>query len=577
MDNKEIASLFQDIADILEIKGENVFKIRAYRRASSNIAGLSRQLSDIYHEDPSEVSNIPGIGKDLAAKIAEMVTTGHLEFYSELAGEFPRGFLDLLDVGGLGPKKLKKLRDVLGVENIDELEKACRDGKVAGIEGMGEKTQSKLVQEIVRIRENEGRFLAGTAGLLADEVISYLSEAGGIGKIEKAGSLRRGVEVVGDIDILAWAGEPEKAIERFVSFPGTSEVMARGQTRASIRVRGACQVDFRIVDKQCYGAALVYFTGSKQHNVKIRHIAKKKELKLNEYGLFTAAASGEEKPVAGKTEQEVYKKLGMSWIPPELREDRGEVEAALRGELPKDLIEYGDVRGDLHLHTVDTDGQMTLEQLMRKAVEKGYEYIAVTNHSKLVRIAGGMDGEELLEHVDDIRKVARKFRQLKVLAGVEVDILKDGTLDLEDKFLKELDIVVAAIHSNFSADKETQTKRVIRAMENRYVNMLAHPSGRLITKRNALELDMDRVFRAAAENNVMLEINTHGQRVDLNDAHCMRAKEMGARFSINTDAHDTAQMDGTGLGIATARRAWLRKKDVINTYKFDELKKALKR
>ena len=577
MDNKEAALIFRDIADILEIKNENIFRVRAYRQAASRIEALGRQLSEMYKEDPSSISDVPGIGKDLFGKIEEMVTTGHLEFYSRLVKEFPAGFLDLLNLPGLGPKKLRKLRDVLGVKNIDELEKACLSGKIAGIEGMGEITQRKIIAEISRFKKNEGRMLAPLAEELADRIILHLSSDSNFKKIEKAGSLRRGAETVGDIDILVWAKDPLRAARRLVSFPGAERVLSKGPSKCSIEAEGAHQVDMRLVEKKCFGAALLYFTGSKQHNIKIRQLAKKKNYKLNEYGVFSISPSGREKFLAGKTEKEVYEQLSMQWVPPELREDRGEVEASLKGRLPKDLLELGDIRGDLHLHTVDSDGMMTLEGLIEAALEKGYSYMAVTNHSKLVRIANGMDEKRLLKHVEHIRKISRKYKKIKVLAGVEVDILRDGTLDLEDAALKELDIVIAAVHSNFSADRNSQTERLIRAIDNRYVNILAHPSGRLITKRDPLDFDKRKVFLRASQNNVVLEINTHGERVDLNDIDCMLAKELGAKFAVNTDSHQKRHMDGMKLGVSTARRAWLEKKDVVNTYSFEELRKVLKR
>lgn len=575
MNNRKIASIFRDIADILEIKDENIFRIRAYRTAASRVEGLSRELSEMYAEAPGLISSIPGIGRDLADKIAEMVTTGHLEFYSRLAGEFPPGFLELLSISGLGPKKLKKLSSALGVKNIDDLEKACRAGHVRGIEGFGEKTENKMLSEIARVRRNEGRLTADKAGELADQMISYISEGRNVKKAQKAGSLRRGTETVGDIDILAVAKDPRLAAERFVSFPGVEEVIARGETKCSVKVSGACQADLRLVDEGAYGAALVYFTGSKQHNIKLRNIAKKKKYKLNEYGVFSVTRSGREKFLAGRTEEEVYAKLGLEWIPPEMREDRGEIELAAENALPDDIVDIGDIKGDLHLHTVDTDGKMTIEELIERAVDKGYKYMAVTNHSKLVRIANGMDEKRLLEHVERIRKKAARYPKIKVLAGVEVDILKDGTLDLEPYALKELDIVVAAVHSNFSADRETQTSRLLRVIDNKFVNILAHPSGRLITRREALDFDADLVFKRAAENGVILEINTHGERVDLNDVNAMRAREMGALFAINTDSHEPGQMEMMKLGVATARRAWLRRKDVVNTYPFGKLKKLL--
>lgn len=577
MENKAIASIFREIADILEIKDENVFRIRAYRQAADRIEGIDRQLYEIFAEDPGAIRNIPGVGRDLAGKIEEMVTTGHLEFYSRLVKEFPPGFLELLNIPTLGPKKLRDLRNILSVKNIHDLEKVCRNGKVAELDGMGEKTQKKLLEGISLVARSEGYMLADEGAELADKIIEFLMEDGNFKKIEKAGSLRRGVELVGDIDILAQVKDQEKAANKFVSFPMTQRIIAKGSTKCSIEVGPSRQIDLRMVDEECFGAALVYFTGSKQHNIKIRNIAKKNALKLNEYGVFAINVDGKERLVGGKTEKEVYKKLRMQWIPPELREDRGEVEAALKGEIPRDLVQFEDIKGDLHLHTVDTDGKMGLDELIEAAMEKGYHYMAVTNHSKLVRIANGMDEKRLLEHVGHVRKTAKRYGKIKVLAGVEVDILRDGTLDIEDYALRELDIVIAAVHSNFSADREIQSERLLRAMDNKYVNILAHPSGRLIRKRAALDFDRDRIFTRAAENNVMLEINTHGERVDLNDTACLRAKALGAKFVISTDAHEKRHMTGMKLGVATARRAWLTKKDIVNTYTFDKLVKSLKR
>jgi DNA polymerase (family X) len=573
MNNREISDIFRHIADILEMKDENVFKIRAYRTAALNINGLSRELSEIYEEDPALLDAIPGIGKDLKAKIVEMVSTGHLAFYSRLIKEFPEGFLDLLEISGLGPKKLKKLKDAAGVKNVDDLERACKKGKLEELDGMGKKTQEKILKAITHFRKQEGRMLLSRAEAVAGDVMEYLAASGKFKKIERAGSLRRGQETVGDIDILGSAKDAGGAMERFTSYPGAENIMARGATKSSIKLAEGPQVDLRLVDPGCFGAALVYFTGSKQHNIKIRKIAKHKGYKVSEYGVFSVSEKHAEKFIAGKTEKELYARLGMEWIPPELREDRGEIEAALLGRLPKSLITMSDIKGDLHMHTVDTDGRMTVEQMAEGAKARGYEYIAITNHSKLVRVAGGLDEKELLKHIEDVRKKASRIKGIEILAGVEVDILKDGRLDLEDYALKDLDIVIAAIHSNFSLSKEDQTARVLRAMDNKHVNMLAHPSGRLITKRSPLELDFDKIFKKAADNKIILEINTHGERIDLNDVHCKRAKEMGAMFSINTDSHDTSQMNEIIYGVMTARRGWLEKKDVINTYSLKKLKK----
>ncbi|MEA3490060.1 MAG: DNA polymerase/3'-5' exonuclease PolX [Candidatus Omnitrophota bacterium] len=578
MTNKEIAAVFSRIADILEVKEENIFRVRAYRTAAQNITGLSRQLEDICGEDPSTIGNIPGIGKDLKEKIIEMIGTGRLKYFDDLLKEFSPGFLEMLDLSGLGPKKLKKLRDVLGIENVDGLEEACRKGKLEDIEGMGKKTQEKLLDAIEHYRRKEGRMLLPEASECAEKIIAYLSGSKNFKKIEKAGSLRRGKETVGDLDILTVAKDNEKAMDHFVEFPEVGNIIAKGTTKSSISLKGGPQVDLRVIDASCFGAALVYFTGSKQHNIKIRKIARNMGYKISEYGVFSVSKTGgKEKKVAGRSEEDLYRKLGMEWIPPELREDQGEVEAAMEGKLPAGLLDIRHIKGDLHMHTSATDGRNSVEEMVEAAREKGYKYVAITEHSKNVRVANGMDERRLLKHVENIRKYAGKKRDIKVLAGIEVDILGDGKLDLKDPVLKELDIVIAAIHSRFSLEKDKQTERILRAMDNGYVNVLAHPSGRLITTRSPLQADFDRIFSRAAESNIYLEINTHGERIDLNDVHCRRAKELGAKFVVNTDAHEAGQLDEMIFGVVTARRGWVEKKDVLNTYGYEKMIKALKR
>ncbi|RKY42243.1 MAG: DNA polymerase/3'-5' exonuclease PolX [Candidatus Makaraimicrobium thalassicum] len=585
MNNREIAAVFLRIADALEINEENIFRIRAYRVAAQNIVDLSGELEDIYNEDPSRLDKIPGIGKDLKGKIIEMIETGQLKYYNDLMKGFPSGFFDMFSLSGLGARKIGKLRDELGIRNIDGLEEACKKGSLAKIEGMGERTQAKLLEAIKHFRKREGRMLLSEAYSYADEIVAYLSRSGNFKKIEKAGSLRRGMETVGDIDILAVAGDGRKAMDYFVSYPGLESVIAKGLTKSSISLKGGPQVDLRVIEASCFGAALVYFTGSKQHNVKIRRIAKNMGYKVSEYGVFSVTAGGREKMIAGRREDEVYHKLGMRWIPPELREGRGEIEAATyakgaakgKKDLPEGLLKIEDIKGDLHIHTVASDGRATVDDIAAAARKKGYEYFAVTDHSKYVRIAGGLDEKRLLKQVEKIRKIARKIKGIKILSGVEVDILRDGELDIADYALKELDIVIAAVHSGFSLDKKKQTSRILKAMDNRYVNVLAHPSGRLITSRSSIQADFDGIFRRAVENNIYLEINTHGERMDLNDVQCRRAKELGGRFTVNTDAHETGQLDEMIYGVVTARRGWIEKKDVLNTYTFDKLIKALKR
>lgn len=577
MNNQTISDIFSRIADMLELKDENVFKVRAYRAAALSIYGLSRQLADIYREDPRKIGDIPGIGKDLTLKIIEMIETGSLKYYDGLMKEFPKGFLDLLNISGLGPKKLKKLWNELDIKNADDLEKACKEDKVAKLEGMGEKTQENILDAMEHFRKKEGRMLLTEADKYAREIIGYLERSRLFKRLEAAGSLRRGADTVGDIDILAVAPDTPKAMDYFTLYPGVETVIAKGPTKSSIVLKDGPQVDLRVVEAGCFGAALVYFTGSKMHNVKIRHLARDKGYKVSEYGVFDVDASaGKEKRLAAVTEEEVYKALGMQWVPPEMREDRGEVELALKKALP-DLVEMKDIKGDAHLHTTESDGRSTIEEIIASARKKGYKYIAITDHSQNVKVANGMDEKRLLEHMERIRKIGSGIRGIEVLAGVEVDILETGKLDIKDYVLKELDIVIASIHSKFTLDKDKQTARMLRAMDSPYVNVMGHPSGRLITTRSPIQADFDAVFKKAAENGIFLEINTHGDRIDLNDVNARRAKELGAKFVINSDAHDVGQMDQLVYGVITARRGWLTKDDVVNTYSLEKFKKAMER
>ncbi|MBL7073216.1 MAG: DNA polymerase/3'-5' exonuclease PolX [Candidatus Omnitrophica bacterium] len=575
MNNKEIASIFYRIGDALEIKGENVFKIRAYRRAARNIMDLPREVSALFQQDPSRINSIPGVGRDLKEKIVEMLSSGRLAYFESLMKEFPPGFFDMLKLSGLGPKRLKKFKEKLNIKNIDDLEKACRQHSLSKLEGEGERAEAKLSAAIEYYKKGVGRFLLQDAEYIAEKTVAYLKKSSVFKKIEIAGSLRRGKETVGDIDILAEVRDKSKAMDYFAAMPLAEKIIAKGAVKSSILVKGGAQLDLRVASAGSFGAALMYFTGSKAHNIKLRRIAKLKKRKVNEYGIFSVSAGGKEKKLAGKTEKDVYQKLGMPWIPPELREDNGEIEAALAGRLPENLLTEKDILGDLHLHTRETDGNVSVKDIVKEAKRRGYKYIAITNHSKYVRIARGMDEKRLLAHVADIRKISADISGIKVFAGIEVDILEDGRLDLEDYALKELDIVIAAVHSHFSLDEKKQTERMIKALNNKYVNVLAHPSGRLITTRTPISLDFEKIFLLCAKNNVFLEVNTHGERIDLNDLHCRMAKNLGAKFVINTDAHDIAQLDAMKYGVITARRAWLEKKDVLNTYAAGKLIKAL--
>ncbi|KJJ83627.1 phosphotransferase domain-containing protein [Candidatus Omnitrophus magneticus] len=579
MKNREISEIFSEIADILELKGDNAFRIRAYRTAGQNIINLDRQISDIYKEKGMEgLCDIHGIGKDLAEKIVEMIQTGVLKHHQELLKEFSPGFLGLLNISGIGPKKLKQLRDELNVNTVDDIEKACKNGSLETLDGMGEKSRDKLLEAIQYYKQQLGKTLLVKGEKLADELIAYLSESYYFEKLEKAGSLRRGQETIGDIDILAVTSNVEEAVDYFTRYRGAQQILSKGRLMVSIILKEGIQADLRLIEKSSFGAGLVYFTGSKSHNIKLRKIAKNKGLKVNEYGVFKVNdVTGEDELVSSKKEEDIYASLGMEWIPPELREDTGEIELALAGKIPKDLVELEDIKGDLHIHSTASDGRNSIEENIESAVARGYKYIALTDHSKLIKIAHGMDETRLLEHVGYIRKIAAKRKDIKILAGIEVDILTDGTLDLADYALKELDIVIASVHSKFLLEENIQTERIMRALDNPYVNILAHPSGRIITSRTPMQIDFERLFKHAVARGVYLEINTHGERVDLNDKNARRAKELGAKFVINTDAHDTGQMDLMKFGIKTARRAWLSKDDIINTKTINELLRILKR
>ena len=577
MNNDEVADIFYRIADMLELKEANIFRVRAYRTAAHNIKSLSDRIADLFEKDKSVLDNIPGEGKELKDKLTEIFESGSLSYYEELKSGFPEGFLDLLNIQGLGPKKLKKIQEALNIKNVDDLEAACKNGEIEGIEGMGEKTQDKLLDSIGHFREKQGRMLLQEADLIAAEIIKYLSGSGLFKNIEKAGSLRRGKETVGDIDILAVGADNIKAMEYFTRYPRVEKVLSKGPTKSSVTIKGGPQVDLRIVEDSSFGSALVYFTGSKEHNVGIRKFARSRGLKVSEYGVFELSPEDGDVFIAGRTEKEVYNALGMEWIPPELREGMGEIEIALKRKIPADLLLEKDIKGDLHIHSNETDGSASVGEMIRACKSRRYGYMAVTDHSAYVKIANGMDGKRLLKHCDKIRKTASKVKGIKVLTGVEVDILKDGTLDISDDVLKELDIVIASIHSNFTLSKEKQTLRILKALDNKYVNVLAHPSGRLITTRKGLDFDKEAVFEKASENCVALEINTHGERIDLNDINSRKAKEFGAKFSINTDAHTLAQLDLMKYGVITARRAALVKEDVINTYSYGELMKFIKK
>ncbi len=569
MRNQEIAKIFNDISDILEIKGDNPFRIRAYRRAAQNIDGLAKDVAEISVE---ELQEIPGIGDDLAGKIQEYVKTGNLKFYDELKKEVPSGLVDLLSVPGLGPKTAKLLLEKLHIKDIDDLEKHAKEGKLKGLPGIQARTEENILKGIAMIKRHPGRFPIGRVLPVAEGILGKLKEKAPVNKLSIAGSLRRWKDTIKDIDVLATSKDPHKVMDVFVHLPQVKEVLMKGPTKSSLITNEGIQVDLRVVDEGSFGAALAYFTGSREHNIRLREMAVRKGLKINEYGIFDVKT---EKKLGGENEGDVYKILDMSYIPPELREDTGEIEAALEGRLPK-LVEMGDIKGDLHVHTKSSDGSHDIQELIDAAKARGYEYLAITDHSKGLAVARGLSIDQVLEQNKKITALNKKLKGFKLLSGTEMDIKSDGSLDYPDEVLKQLDIVVASIHSGFRQSKEQITKRLVSAMKNPYVSIIAHPSGRLIGERDAYEIDMEEVLKTAKETGTAIEINAYPLRLDLSDMYVKKAKEMGVSLAINTDTHVIYQFDFMAYGVGTARRGWLEKKDVLNANTYDMLIKRIK-
>ncbi len=564
MKNFEIARLFYEMADLLEIKGENAFRVRAYQRAAENLESLTEEIEAVSQR--GELQKISGIGKDLAAKIEECLASGKIADLEAMRKEIPRGLLSIMDVQGLGPKTAKLLYDRLGVDSVEKLEAVTRSGEILKVSGIREKTRENILKGIATWKAGQSRMPVGKALDVADSLVEILKAHGGVTQIEAAGSIRRRRETVGDIDILVTSSDAARVIETFVSLPSALDVLARGETKASIRHQEGIQVDLRVVEPEAFGAALQYFTGSKEHNVRVREIASKKGLKVSEYGVFDEKSG---KRVGGATEEDVYLAVGFPWIPPELRENSGEVEAALKGNLP-DLIEQDAIRGDLHAHTDWSDGHHPLEKLIEAAEARGYEYIIVSDHSKSSTVAGGLTPDELREQIRQIRELQKKHK-IRILAGSECDILADGRMDFPDDVLRELDVVLAAVHSRFKQARSEMTARIVKALENPYVNILVHPTGRLIGERDPYDVDLEQVFAAARKHGKAIEINSSPQRLDLKDVHARRAAELGIPIAVNTDTHYLDNLDNMALGIATARRAWITGPQVLNTLPLKKL------
>jgi len=567
MRNLELADIFNRIADILEIKGDNPFKVRAYRRVVLTLENLPEDIEKIYEREG--LKNIPGIGEGIAKKIEELLETGKLESYEEMRKTLPEGLLEMLSVPDVGPKTARLLYKKLGVGNIDQMKKAAQQGKIKALEGMGEKTEENILRGIELLRRRTGRMLLGTAFQLTQSIIAKLSGMNEVERISPAGSLRRMKETVGDIDILITSPTPKPVMDVFTNFPEVTQILAHGDTKSSVIMENRMQVDIRVVKSESFGAALQYFTGSKQHNIRIREMAVKKGLKINEYGVFR-----NNKKIAGEEEEEVYSTLGLPYIPPELREDRGEIEYAAKGELPE-LVEPDNIKGDLHIHSSWSDGVDTIPALVESAKKAGYSYLAVCDHSASLKIAGGLSKERRLQQIAEIKQLNKKMTDFRILAGAEIDIKSDGTLDCEEEVLRKLDIVVAAIHTGFKQDVDVITSRLMRAMQNKFVNIIAHPTGRIIQTREPYPVEMQKLFREAKRTKTVLELNSFPDRLDLNDINCREAKSHGIMISIATDCHNRAQMGVMKYGIGTARRGWLAKKDVINCLELDALMKLL--
>jgi DNA polymerase (family 10) len=568
MKNREIASLLSRIGDALEIKGELGFKIAAYRKATRVLEDLGEDIEKIAREN--KLQQIPGIGSGMAKKIQEYLDTGDMKKYQEALSDVPEGLLDLLDIQNLGARTIHLAHKELGVKNLQDLKKVIQDGTLAQLRGLGQKKVDNIKKGIEIFEQSQERIPISEALDIVEEMIAHLKKSPLVGRLSPAGSLRRMKETVGDIDILATGKSGVQIVNHFTKFPGVSRVLAAGETKVSVMIStldGERQVDLRIIGEFSFGAALQYFTGSKAHNIKLRSMAREKGLKISEYGVFR----GKEK-IAGYDEKDIYKTLGLPLIPPELREDRGEIEAALKDELPK-IIEDSDIKGDLHVHSHYSDGVLSLKELARLAKDHGYQYIAVCDHSQSAKYAHGLSCERLEQQIKEINRLNQDLRGIKILKGTEVDILQDGRLDFPDDLLKELDLVIAAIHSGF---KRNVTERIFRAMENPYVSIIAHPSGRLISKREGYDVDLEKVLQEAKNKGKALELNAYYDRLDLNEYYLRKAKQLGLQISIGTDTHSPGGLQMMHFGVGIARRAWLEKKDILNCKNYKQLKEMLR-
>jgi DNA polymerase (family 10) len=577
VDNKSIAGVLYETADLLEIDAQDSFRIRSYRNAAEAIEGLPDQISDMIGE-PKKVLAVPGIGKGMLINLQQMMKEGRLSLHSELLQKYHPSMLQLLRVQGLGPKTIALIWSAYKVSDLEGVENLAREGKIRTLPRMGEKHEKKLLKAIEDYRKIAGRFLIDTAEIQAAKIIEHLKTYDGVEKITPAGSLRRGRETVGDLDILVTGPaccndtERQKLIDHIIKLPGLMEIIARGENKVSFRMRGGMQVDVRFLAPESFGAAMQYFTGSKSHNVTLRQRALKMGYTLSEYSL---ARLDDQSIVASKSEEDIYASLKLDYIPPELRENAGEIESAEKHALPR-LIEQSDLQGDVHMHTVETDGRNTIEEMAEAARERGYKYMAITDHSKNLAFANGLDDKRAVEHIARIRAANKTVGGIRIFAGIEVDILADGALDLSDSVLEQMDVVIASVHSHFDQSPEEMTERLLKAISNPNVSLIGHPTGRLLLRRDSYAFDMERILEAAARNKVAMELNAYPDRLDLGDRNLRMAKQRGVKIVINTDSHHTTHMEKIRFGVLQARRAWLTPNDVLNTLPVDEFAGAMK-
>ncbi|MBE0430766.1 MAG: DNA polymerase/3'-5' exonuclease PolX [Dehalococcoidia bacterium] len=566
MKNNEVARVFQDIADLLEFKGENVFKIRAYERAARAIEHYPRELKTMI-EAGEELRDIPGVGEAIAGKAVELITTGRLSYYENLKNKLPQGITNLLAIPGIGPKTARRLSGELGISSVDELERAINEGAVAELSGLGNKTAENMLHQIQALRRKDQRIPIGEALPIAEEIIIALGAVAGVRNLTPAGSLRRFRETVGDIDLMGTADNPGQVVDAFAALPQVAQVLAHGSTKGSVIVKGGLQIDLRMVNHDAFGSLLQHFTGSQQHNIALRERGRRQGLTLSEYGITVTSTDELEK---FSTEEDFYRRLGLQYIPPELREAQGELARAEQQSIPP-LVELSDMKGDLHAHTRWSDGHDSVEELALAARDLGYQYIAITDHSAGRGIAHGLDMDRLWQQIAEIKALNDRLTGIRVLTGIEVDIRADGSLDFPHEVLSRLDIVIAAVHSSMHQSQDKMTRRVIGAIEDPDVDVIAHPTCRLVGGREPVAIDLEAVFRAAAKNDKIVEINAMPDRLDLKDVHAFRARELGVKLAIGTDAHSTSHMGFMRFGVGLARRAWCQPRHILNTLPLSEL------